>query len=161
MELHRANLEDYVRKGESGLLYVHGKGREERDSFVVLVPDLTAPMDRYVALRGITAAQSPLFISNKPSCKGSRLSVRGIQTIITSYLKKAGIKRKRLTAYSLRHTAATEALTNGADLKSVKEMMRHKSMNTTEKYVHLVRRVEGGAENYIKVKGKANLSKLQ
>ncbi len=152
VELHRMNVEDFVQKGEGGLLYVHGKGREAADSFVVIVPALIPAMERYKRLRGLVSHKAPLFVAEKP-VKGARLSVRGIQYIITKYLKQAGIKRNRLTAYSLRHTAATEALTNGADFKAVQDMMRHKSMNTTMKYDHMVRRIADGAESFIKVAG--------
>ncbi len=152
VELHRLNIEDFVRKGEGGLLYVHGKGREAADSFVVIVPALVPALERYLSLRGLVSPKAPFFVAEKPK-KGHRLSVRGIQYIITKYLKQAGIKRKRVTAYSLRHTAATEALTNGADFKAVQDMMRHKSMNTTMKYDHMVRRISDGAESFIKVAG--------
>lgn len=83
--------------------------------------------------------------------KGRRLSVRGIQQIVTGYLKKAGVKRKRVTAYSLRHSAATLALQNGASLMAVRDMLRHKSISTTQRYEHLTRRIEDGAEHYIGV----------
>lgn len=159
IELHRANVEDYVKKGDGGLLYLHGKGREEADSFVVIVPELVPALDRYIEMRGIVAPKAPLFISERPK-KGARLSVRGIRGIVTFYLKKAGIKRKRLTAYSLRHTAATEALKNGADLKAVRDMMRHRSMNTTLKYDHMVRRIEKGAETFIKTRKQADLTQM-
>jgi len=152
VELHRTNIEDFVKKGEGGLLYVQGKGHETTDSFVVIVPALIPALQRYLAFRGLLPPKAPLFVANKPK-KGQRLSVRGIQYIITKYLKAAGIKRKRVTAYSLRHTAATEALTNGADFKAVQDMMRHKSMNTTMKYDHMVRRISDGAESFIQIVG--------
>lgn len=160
VELHRANMEDYVKKGSGALLYVHGKGREATDSFIVIVPELVPAIERYIDSRGIAAPKAPLFVAEKPR-KGARLSIRGIQSIITKYIKKAGLKRKRLTAYSLRHTAATEALRNGADFKAVRDMMRHKSMNTTMKYDHMVRRIENGAESYIKVGVIPDLSALE
>lgn len=157
IELHRANTDGYVRKGKIGLLYLQGKGRQADDSFVILVPDMADLMERYLALWEPIPPKAPLFISNKPSCKGDRLSVRGIQVIITSYLKKAGLKRKRVTAYSLRHSAAAFALQNGADLKSVQDMMRHASISTTQKYDHMTRRIEDGAEHYIQIKTRDRL----
>lgn len=160
IELNRANVGDFVRKEKVGLLYLQGKGREANDSFVVLVPDLADLMEKYLSLRGSPRPGSALFISNKRSCKGGRLSVRGIQNIITGYLKKAGLKRARVVAYSLRHAAATIALQNGADLKAVQDMMRHASISTTQKYVHLNRRIEDGAEHRIPVRMKVELSSL-
>ena len=61
-------------------------------------------------------------------------------------------------AYSLRHSTAPIALQNGADLKAVEDMMRHASISTTQKYVHLNRRIEDGAEHRIPVKMGVELS---
>jgi integrase len=81
------------------------------------------------------------------------LSVRGIQKIITGYSKKTGVKRKRVTAYSLRHSAATLALQNGASLMAIGDMLRHKSISTKQQYEHLTRRIEDGAEHYGDIQG--------
>lgn len=148
IELHRANVGDFVRKEGVGLLYLQGKGREAADSFVVLVPEIADLMERYFGMLKFPTPKDPLFTAQK-RFKGMRLSVRGIQQIITGYLKKAGVKRKRVTAYSLRHSAATLALQNGASLMAVRDMLRHKSISTTQRYEHLTRRIDDGAEHYV------------
>lgn len=150
IELHRANVGDFVRKEGVGLLYLQGKGREAADSFVVLVPQIVDLMERYLGMLQHPSPKDPLFTARK-RFKGRRLSVRGIQQIITGYLKKAGVKRKRVTAYSLRHSAATLALQNGASLMAVRDMLRHKSISTTQRYEHLTRRIDDGAEHYVGV----------
>ncbi len=77
------------------------------------------------------------------------LSVPGIQIIITSYLKKAGVKLKRVTAYSLQHSATTLALQNGASLMAVRDMLRHKSISMTQRYEHLTWKIDDGAKHYV------------
>ena len=150
IELHRANVGDFVRKEEVGLLYLQGKGREAADSFVVLMPEIASLVEQYLSMMKDPSPKQAMFTARKPH-KGSRLSVRGIQKIITGYLKKAGVKRKRVTAYSLRHSAATLALQNGASLMAVRDMLRHKSVSTTQRYEHLTRRIGDGAEHYVGV----------
>jgi site-specific recombinase XerD len=148
IELHRASVGDYVRKEGIGLLYLQGKGREAADSFVVLMPEIAGLVERYLSIMKGPSPKDPMFTAQKPQ-KGARLSVRGIQKIITGYLKRAGVKRKRVTAYSLRHSAATLALQNGASLMAIGDMLRHKSISTTQRYEHLTRRIEDGAEHYV------------
>lgn len=160
IELHRSNVDDYVRKGKVGILYIHGKGRETQDSFLVLVKNIADLIERYLEIRGPAPSGAPLFTSERPGHRGKRLSVRGIQAIMTSYLKKAGLKRKRVVAHSLRHSAATIALENGAHLMDVKDMMRHASLSTTQKYLHLTRRIEDGAEHYVQIRPKVEVPVL-
>lgn len=148
IELHRASVGDFVRKEGVGLLYLQGKGREAADSFVVLVPEIADLMERYLGMLQQPSPKDPMFTARK-RYKGRRLSVRGIQQIITGYLKRAGVKRKRVTAYSLRHSAATLALQNGASLMAVRDMLRHKSISTTQRYEHLTRRIDDGVEHYV------------
>ena len=148
IELHRANVGDYVRKEGVGLLYLQGKGREAADSFVVLMPEVANLVEQYLSMSKTPSPRQAMFTARKPN-KGARLSVRGIQKIVTDYLKKAGVKRKRVTAYSLRHSAATLALQNGASLMAVRDMLRHRSISTTQRYEHLTRRIEDGAEHYV------------
>lgn len=137
-----------MRKQGVGLLYLQGKGREATDSFVVLVPEIADLMERYLWMLKHPSPKDPMFTAQR-RFKGRRLSVRGIQQIITDYLKIAGVKRKRVTAYSLRYSAATLALQNGASLMAVRDMLRHKSISTTQRYEHLTRRIEDGAEHYV------------
>lgn len=154
-ELHRANVEDYVPSannpgGAEGVLYVQGKGRETTDNLVVIVPEAAEALVRYLRARGTPQPGEPLFCSLKRDRQGKRLSVRGIQAVISAHLKEARVKRKRVVPYSLRHTAATNALENGATTEDVQLMLRHASIATTQRYVHMVRRIQDGAERHIR-----------
>lgn len=80
-------------------------------------------------------AKDILFVN----CSGLPMSRQGFWKIIKSYAKKAGIE-KDITPHTLRHTFAAHMVENGADLKSVQEMLGHSDISTTHMYVKMEKR---------------------
>ena len=115
-----------------------GKGGKER---VVFLSDSAAEwLDKYLAVR--KDSFKPLFIrfqgrvELENSGEAMRLTTRSIERIIEKYVKKVGLPVKA-TPHTLRHSFATDLLINGADIRSVQEMLGHSNISTTQIYTHV------------------------
>jgi integrase/recombinase XerC len=131
-ELTGLNLEDV--HFQEGLIKVRGKGRKER--IVPFGRPALQVMEAYLQKRRelLTAeedgkAEEPLFLSTR----GKRMNPRGVARVVERVVRQSGIGRK-ISPHSLRHTFATHLLDAGADLRSIQEMLGHKSLSTTQKY---------------------------
>lgn len=114
-----------------------GKGRKIR--VVFFSEESIKWIDRYLKTRDDN--DKALFIHTAKNQqddddKNLRLTPRSVQRIIQKYAKRAGIT-KNVTPHVLRHTFATDLLFNGADLRSVQEMLGHSSVSTTQIYTHV------------------------
>lgn len=147
VEIARGDLEDL--KTESGrlVLYVQGKGHEEKDTPVIIPQGAQAALYDWLAARGEEAG--PLFWAVIGKCKGERLTTRSIRRIVKTAYRGAGIQGKGKTTHSLRHTAITNAIRNGAPIQKVRAMARHASIETTMIYYHEVDRLENPAEDFV------------
>ncbi len=117
---------------------VVGKGGKER---VVFLSDSAVEwIDRYLVFRDDDFR--PLFIRFQgkidPENDGEnmRLSSRSVERIVEKYVKKSGLAIKA-TPHTLRHNFATDLLINGADIRSVQEMLGHSNISTTQVYTHV------------------------
>lgn len=136
IEVSRANTEDLTTLGEHTVLYVQGKGREERAEYIK-VPEVTEKIIReYLKGRGTATGKEPLFTSLSNNNRDKRLSQRTVSGIIKEILKNAGYNSERLTAHSLRHTAVTLSLLGGNSLQEAQLFARHKNIATTQIYAH-------------------------
>ena len=114
---------------------VLGKGRKER---VAPIGSYAAKaLARWLAVRSENP-QAPLthrtaIFLNK---SGRRLTTRSVGRMLEKYLKVTGLD-SLTTPHTLRHTFATHLLDGGADLRSVQELLGHKSLTTTQIYTHV------------------------
>lgn len=115
-----------------------GKGRKER---VVFISDSAAHwVQEYLATR--SDSFKPLFIRYSGEVDGTdggekmRLTTRSIERVVEKYVKIARLPKKA-TPHTLRHSFATDLLINGADIRSVQEMLGHANIATTQIYTHI------------------------
>jgi integrase/recombinase XerC len=132
-ELVGLNLGD-LDLGE-GLATVRGKGKRER--LALLGPPAIEAIRAWLAVRGSIAGGRALRIEavfiNK---NGSRLSSRSVGRMLEKYLAQAGLD-PRTHPHTLRHSFATHLLDAGADIRSVQELLGHRSLSTTQIYTHV------------------------
>ena len=133
IEVVRANIEDVTYKGGQRILKVWGKGRDERDAFVVLTDKAYAPIKAYLETRGSTTLKEPLFVSTSNRNQNGRLTTRTISKICKEGFRAIGIDAHEYTAHSLRHTTAVMLLKNGS-LADVQSVLRHASPATSQIY---------------------------
>jgi site-specific recombinase XerD len=117
----------------SGELSVRGKGEKVR--VVFFSPSAKVAIKKYLDKRGDT--EEKLFVSLSKSDKVTGgIGPRAVERLVDFYARKAGIP-KRVHPHQLRHSFATDLLVNGADLRSVQEMLGHANIATTQVYTHL------------------------
>lgn len=119
-----------IKRGE---VTVRGKGDKLR--VVFLSESAKKAIQNYLAKR--TDTEEKLFVSlNKSGKIIGRITPRAVQRMIESRAKEAGIA-KHVHPHQLRHSFATDLLINGADLRSVQELLGHANITTTQIYTHL------------------------
>ncbi len=119
------------------LVKVMGKGSQER--FVPIGRQALKAVAAYLADTGAFRKKKsaagrgdPLFMN----FRGGRLTTRSIGRIVKRYVRLAGLTEE-ISPHSMRHTFATHLLDGGADLRSVQELLGHKSLAATQKYTHV------------------------
>lgn len=126
-EVSNLNLKDF--DAYEQIFLIHGKGNKERLMYISSQEVLTSIKD-YLNIRSSFSPQSDAIFLNK---YGTRLSIFSIENIFKKYQKLADIN-PHATPHYLRHTFATKLLDNGADLRSVQELLGHTNITTTQIY---------------------------
>lgn len=118
-------------------IIVHGKG--DKDRIVIIYDELKELLLKYISFeriellkKGSNYESRKLFINNH----GNDLTVRGVRVILNTIIDKMGDTYK-ITPHMLRHSFATTLLDNGADLRSVQELLGHSNLSTTQIYTHV------------------------
>jgi len=128
-------LDDADLDFEAGLLRIRGKGKRER--LAPVGSYATSALHSWLRVRKLhsqvpSGAEAPVFVNKF----GRRLTTRSVARMLEKYLKITGMDT-RTTPHSLRHSFATHLLDRGADIRSVQELLGHKSLVTTQIYTHV------------------------
>ena len=119
---------------DSGLATIRGKGKRER--LALLGPQALEAVRRWLEAR----ATLPQAIKGRDAVflnkNGTRLTTRSVGRLLAKYLAQAGLD-PRTSPHSLRHSFATHLLDRGADIRSVQELLGHRSLGTTQIYTHV------------------------
>lgn len=131
-----ADIKDIRTIGDNTVLFYQGKGHSGKDDYVKLSAPVEMAIREYLAERKETTSDAALFASTAHRNYGERMTTRSISGIVKTALRNAGYDSERLTAHSIRHTFATQALLNGASIQEVQQAMAHSDINTTMIYAH-------------------------
>jgi integrase/recombinase XerC len=120
---------------EACTVTVRGKGKRER--IAVLGSQAMAALKNWLFVRGQIAAgrqidRGALFLNHL----GGRISTRSVARILAKHLKRSGVTSPA-SPHTLRHSFATHLLDRGADIRSVQELLGHRSLSSTQIYTHV------------------------
>lgn len=146
IEVSRATIGNLSTIGDDAVLYVQGKGCDDANAYVKLPAQVEKAIRSYLIARGKADESEPLFASTSNNNAGQPMTTRSISGLVKGYMRAAGYDSDRLTAHSLRHTAATLNLLNGGTLEETQELLRHSNPATTMIYAHTISRTSNNSE---------------
>ena len=149
IEVSRADVGDLRTVGENTVLFVQGKGREEKTEYIKISAPVEKAIRSYLKARENVEEGQPLFTSTSNNSRGKRITTRTVSGVVKTALRNAGYDSARLTAHSLRHTAITLALLAGREITEVQQFARHANLNTTMIYNHALDQAKNGCSDAI------------
>jgi integrase/recombinase XerC len=129
-----AGLNDEDLDWEGGVVRVRGKGKRER--LAPIGSFAARALRRWLSVREVRRSTPPGATPTFTSRLGTRLTTRSIARMLDKYIRQVGMDT-RTSPHTLRHSFATHLLDRGADIRSVQELLGHKSLVTTQIYTHV------------------------
>lgn len=148
-EMQTANISDIKTIAGETVLFIQGKGHDEKDDYKKIVPAVADALRDYLSCRENVKKGDPLFTSTSNRAKDQRITEPGFSRLIKNILKNAGYDSDRITAHSLRHTSVTMLLKAGASIQEAQAHARHADPATTEIYAHNIDKQNSHSEQMI------------
>lgn len=138
IELSRAKVKDLETRGGRAWLWVYGKGHTEADTKKAIPLEVAKAIQEYLEARtDKPTLDSPLFTATGNRSAGKPIATTTISTMLKKAMQEAGYNSSRITAHSLRHTAAQNVLAiTGDNIYKTQKYMRHSNPATTEIYLN-------------------------
>jgi integrase/recombinase XerD len=137
VEVSRMDLIDVKPSKDGFIIELQGKGHINKDRYIHIPECLMFPIHNYLIERSDLNGKNnpPMFINHSYCSNGTRFTQLSISKIIKRYLRAIDIDSKKLTAHSLRHTAAINAIKAGAKITDVQSMLGHRYSSSTDIYL--------------------------
>lgn len=116
---------------DDGTIKVTRKGNHER--ILPANDEVMITLSRYLKSRENITTQEPLFLSKRKQ----RIDNGSVWHLVKKYLRQAQIEKDKLSPHTLRHTFATTLLKQGENILTIKELLSHRNLRTTERYLHI------------------------
>lgn len=152
IEVERADIEDIDIVGDGYVLYIQGKGRDDKDNYVKLTEDVYQIILSYLEQRNsdnLLDRGNPLFTTFKRDKTEIRMKTAVIRTMVKDAFRAIGLDSRAFSAHSTRHSFATLSLIQGASILEVKESLRHSNITSTQIYSHLVEKMKSGTNELV------------
>ncbi|MBU1809073.1 MAG: tyrosine-type recombinase/integrase [Candidatus Omnitrophica bacterium] len=116
---------------DDGSVKITRKGGKER--ILPANDEVMISIQRYLKTRESKSPQSPLLLSKRDR----RISNASVWHLVGKYMRQAQIEKDKLSPHTLRHTFATILLRQGENILTIKELLSHRNLRTTERYLHI------------------------
>lgn len=131
IEVSRALIEDIKIHNGEVVLFFQGKMRDDKNEYVKLSNQTLADILNYVGNR----TNGNIFVSTSNNNKGNGVTTKTLRLEIKKIFKRFNLDYDTFSCHSLRRTFATIAYNGGADIYQIQEVLRHRSLNTTQRYI--------------------------
>ena len=144
-EVTTANIEDIKQYNGENVLFVLGKKRDDKSEYVKLSDQVLNDIKNYIGNRN----QGSIFISKSNNNKGNGITTKTIRVKIKTIYKRFGLEGNSYSVHSSRRSMATISYQLGQNIYDIKSVLRHKSINTTTRYINACVRNENKTESIV------------
>ena len=130
-EIVDAKIEDIKKYNGEYVLFIKGKNRNDKSEYVKLAKNVLKDINNYIGTR----KEGYIFVSNSNHNRNGGITTKTLRLEIKNIFKANGIEENDFSLHSLRRTFATISYSNGGDIYSICQVLHHKSLITTQKYI--------------------------